>query len=630
MHHDSTLSRRAFLTLGGALVVRPLLPPGHRPAPATIGICMLLPHAEQIRDSSTAAAVAGAFAGIAMGVEEASRAAELLGHRITLEQRIGGGVSWEELPTLIDAGMVAFLTGLGAGIGPSGPQPFWARGFEGRPAMIDVLEEDDAPERCDWVFHVAPGRRRREAARAAADSSGTHAPEASVVAWDPTLEKYGAAQLNARYRARTDRDMDEAAWCGWTAAKVVTDAALRLVAGGVSTATTGDRQRLAYELLPDALRRGRFDAHKGQALTFAPCTQRLRQPLWVRRAGKLVEAALLVALVPLLAAAPLGAQSPTRTTGPVIGRAQGRARSTPPRIVVSNEGSRDVSVVDLATRKVLRTIPVGARPRGIHALAGGGRVLVALSDDQPNVEGGADAIAELSLADGRVLRRHKAGTDPEQFALLPGDRRLYAANEDAGTASAYDLRTGRAVATLVVGIEPEGVAASPDGRWVYVTAETSNSVSVIDTRTDSVVSSFLVDVRPRAVAFSTDGSRAWVTNEIGGTLTVVDANRHVVLDNLELEGGTGKPVGVVASGRFVYVANGAANVVSVVDARTLRVVARIPVGRRPWGIAISSDGRWLVTANGVSNDVSLVDTATRKEVARVKVGERPWGVDVLP
>jgi YVTN family beta-propeller protein len=70
--------------------------------------------------------------------------------------------------------------------------------------------------------------------------------------------------------------------------------------------------------------------------------------------------------------------------------------------------------------------------------------------------------------------------------------------------------------------------------------------------------------------------------------------------------------------------------VSVIDARTLRVVARIPVGRRPWGIALSRDGRWLVTANGVSNDVSLIDTATRLEVTRVRVGERPWGVDVLP
>jgi PQQ-dependent catabolism-associated beta-propeller protein len=623
MLFDAFLSRRTFITLGGALAARRLLPSERRRAPATIGLCVLFPHPDQARDSSTTATVISAFAGIEMGAEEAARAAELLGHRISLEPRTG--VSWSDLPTLVEGGTSAIITGIGTGIGPGDSMPAF-RGGVPAPATIDVLGEDDADAGCDWVFHIAPGRARRDAARAASDSSGTHAGDSSVVAWDPTLEKYGAAQLNARYRARTGRDMDEAAWCGWTAAKVVTDAALRLVSGGASTATAEERRRFAHELLPDALRRGRFDAHKGQVLTFAPCTQRLRQPVWVRRAGRLVEAALLLALVPLLAAAPLRAQARAKATAPST------AASTPPRIVVSNEGSRDVSVVDLAARKVTRTIPVGVRPRGIHVMGRGERILVALSDEHPNVEGGGDAIVELSLADGRVLRRHKAGTDPEQFALLPGETRLYAANEDAGTASAYDLRTGRAVATLVVGIEPEGVAASPDGRWVYVTAETSNSVSVIDTRRDSVVSSFLVDVRPRAAAFSPDGSRAWVTNEIGGTLTVIDARRHAVLDNVELEGGTGKPVGVVVSpdGRLVYVANGAANVVSVVDARRLRVVARIPVGRRPWGIALSRDGRWLVTANGVSNDVSLVDTSTRKEVARVKVGDRPWGLDVLP
>lgn len=607
MHFDGLLSRRALLTLGGALAVRRLLPFSHDPTRASIVLGVLVPAGPSGDTSATA--TAQALAGIRVGAEEAAHAARLFGHTLVLRERTGA--TPDDARALVADGAIALLTGL-----TPGSTAALATAPPGVP-VVDVLEEDDERESAcapSWLFHVAPGRQRRIAASVVADSS-ERSDNPAVRAWDPTLEKYGAAQLNARFRARTGAEMGEAAWCGWAAVKAVSDAALR------RAASSAPRDAAA---LADALRRGRFDAHKGRALTFAPCTQRLRQPLWIRQAGRVVEHALGLALLAasLLVGAPLRAQA---------GATPGSS-AAPPRIVVSNEGSRDVSVVDLATRKVVRTIKVGDRPRGIHALVRGDRVLVALSDDQPNVEGGGDAIAELSLADGRVLRRHRAGTDPEQFALLPGDARLYATNEDAGTASAYDLRTGRAVATLVVGIEPEGVAASPDGRWVYVTAETSNSVSVIDTRRDSIVSSFLVDVRPRAAAFSPDGARAWITNEIGGTLTVVDARRHQVLDNLELEGGTGKPVGVVVSpdGRLVYVANGAAHVVSVVDARTLRVVGRIPVGRRPWGITLSRDGRWLVTANGLSNDVSLVDTRTRKEVARVKVGERPWGVDVLP
>ena len=109
-----------------------------------------------------------------------------------------------------------------------------------------------------------------------------------------------------------------------------------------------------------------------------------------------------------------------------------------------------------------------------------------------------------------------------QFALTPDGHWLYASNDNAGLATATDLRTDEVAATLVVGIEPEGVAVSPDGRWVYVTAETSSTISVIDTRSNTVVANCLVGARPRAAVFSPDGTRAYVTAEIDGTVSVVD------------------------------------------------------------------------------------------------------------
>ena len=71
---------------------------------------------------------------------------------------------------------------------------------------------------------------------------------------------------------------------------------------------------------------------------------------------------------------------------------------------------------------------------------------------------------------------------------------------------------------------------------------------------------------------------------------------------------------------------GLASTVSVLDARTLRLVGRVPVGRRPWGIAVSRDGRWVYTANGLSNDVSVIDARTLRVAATIPVGQRPWGI----
>ena len=54
----------------------------------------------------------------------------------------------------------------------------------------------------------------------------------------------------------------------------------------------------------------------------------------------------------------------------------------------------------------------------------------------------------------------------------------------------------------------------------------------------------------------------------------------------------------------------------------------MPVGRRPWGIAITRDGRRIYTACGLANEVDVIDTATNRVAARVPVGTRPWGVAI--
>ena len=64
----------------------------------------------------------------------------------------------------------------------------------------------------------------------------------------------------------------------------------------------------------------------------------------------------------------------------------------------------------------------------------------------------------------------------------------------------------------------------------------------------------------------------------------------------------------------------------MIDGATDSVVATVPVGERPWGIAVSPDGSKLYTANGPSNNVSVVNTETMKVVDSIPVGERPWGV----
>jgi len=66
----------------------------------------------------------------------------------------------------------------------------------------------------------------------------------------------------------------------------------------------------------------------------------------------------------------------------------------------------------------------------------------------------------------------------------------------------------------------------------------------------------------------------------------------------------------------------------VIDTASHAIVATIPVGQRPWNMALTPDGAKLYVANGRSNSVSVIDTVRNVKLRDVAVGKLPWGVVV--
>jgi YVTN family beta-propeller protein len=82
-----------------------------------------------------------------------------------------------------------------------------------------------------------------------------------------------------------------------------------------------------------------------------------------------------------------------------------------------------------------------------------------------------------------------------------------------------------------------------------------------------------------------------------------------------------------------YIAISGSNDVSVIDTATNKVIATIPVGAFPLGIAVTPDGRRVYVANacyGFCGYVSMIDTATNIVIATIPVGYSPSGVAVAP
>src|ERR1700685_2387291 len=94
------------------------------------------------------------------------------------------------------------------------------------------------------------------------------------------------------------------------------------------------------------------------------------------------------------------------------------------RIYITNEISGDLSVIDSNTLEVVLTVPLGKRPRGIHPSPDGKEIYVALSGSPPAPPGvdestlpppdhSADGIGVFDVAQGKLMRILKAGSDPE-------------------------------------------------------------------------------------------------------------------------------------------------------------------------------------------------------------------------
>jgi len=85
-----------------------------------------------------------------------------------------------------------------------------------------------------------------------------------------------------------------------------------------------------------------------------------------------------------------------------------------------------------------------------------------------------------------------------------------------------------------------------------------------------------------------------------------------------------------ASPGRAYVSNNGSDTVTVVDTATNTVIAVIPVGDRPRGLAVTADGARVFVANEGDNTVSVISTASNTVVATVPVGRAPGRSPSLP
>ena len=191
------------------------------------------------------------------------------------------------------------------------------------------------------------------------------------------------------------------------------------------------------------------------------------------------------------------------------------------------------------------------------------------------------------------------------FAAHAG--RAYVSNEDGHTVTVIDTAKNEVVATIPVGKRPRGIHLSHDGKTLYVAL--SGLPKCPPSVPDEECAKLDRDLKADGVA-------------------AVDTATMKVSKVFEA-GSDPEQFDLAADGRL-YVANEDSATATVLDTKTGRIVARVPVGREPEGVRVSPDGKYVLVTNESDNSVSIIDTKTLKEVKHVVVGKRPRDAAFTP
>jgi YVTN family beta-propeller protein len=208
-----------------------------------------------------------------------------------------------------------------------------------------------------------------------------------------------------------------------------------------------------------------------------------------------------------------------------------------------------------------------------------------------------------------------------------GAQSLLVANQGDATLSVIDAASGKQVAVVeekTPGVHGHEVVASADGRTAFLPIYGSTGVGkpgidghemlVIDVPMHAVVGrvDFGRGVRPHEPVLDAKRGLLYVTTELDNAVTVIDAKTRKIVGKVPTGAEQSHMLVLSSDGTRGYTANVGPGSVSVLDMVRRKTIAVIPVASEVQRIAISKDDRWVFTSDVKAPRLAVIDTKTNK------------------
>jgi DNA-binding beta-propeller fold protein YncE len=291
-------------------------------------------------------------------------------------------------------------------------------------------------------------------------------------------------------------------------------------------------------------------------------------------------------------------------------------------------GGASIDIFDIATRRRVRTIDLGANqgPHGLLWLADGR--LVATTERSRTV-------TIVDTARGDAVSAVPTGQEGTHMVAVSGDGRIaFTANIAGGTVSVIDLAAGRKIRDLHVGGTPEGIALTPDGRTLWVADLEGARVMAFDAAAIAAADPRALTPSVRIPLTLRDGSReevqrlliAPLERELRGVagVTGVSSEAAAGAGAVTVSFAPGTDLSAAAPQVRQALARAGARFPKGRTEAELRLfgtapLATVATGPRPIRVAVSPDGRWVVTSDFGTGGLTVIDAASRVKARDIAV-----------
>ncbi len=309
------------------------------------------------------------------------------------------------------------------------------------------------------------------------------------------------------------------------------------------------------------------------------------------------------------------------------------------RFYSSDQFSNTVSVIDPADNVLLGVIRLGDATPGNLSPLYKGQLLVhgmGFSPDHKTLASisiGSNSITFIDTATNAVRHTTYVGRSPHEAFFTPDGKEVWVSVRGENYIAVLDGTSFEEKSRITVPNGPGMVIFSPDGAYGYVVSSFTPETVVIATADHAIVGHVKQD-SPFSpdLAATPDGTQVWLTLKDTGKTMVFDAKPpFTVLKTLDT-GPITNHVNIVrnANGQFAYVTVGGLNELKVFRTDDFSQVATIPTGPLPHGLWPSGDGTRVYVGLENADAVAAIDTLTNRVVATIPIGQAPQGVAYVP